>query len=92
MNNSSVFQLITLLITVITSTVMVATAYWKMNMQIKLLRADIDSRFKTLENRVEKTEKLDSSINRKLNMIGTNIAAILKKLDMKPEKDFFEDK
>jgi hypothetical protein len=95
-----VMQLIGLIVLILTSVGGIITAFWKLNTQIKLMkielaqiRTEFRGQIELLAARVEKTEKLDGNINKKLNLIGANIAAILKKLNMKQEKDFFgEDK
>jgi hypothetical protein len=95
-----VMQLIGLIVVILTFVGGIITTFWKLNTQIKLMkielaqiRTEFHGQIELLAARVEKTEKLDGNINKKLNLIGANIAAILKKLNMKQEKDFFgEDK
>jgi len=84
-------QMITVTITVVIFVATVVGIYWKVNLRINLMEKDFRIRIEALTKRVEATEKLDISINKKLDFIGTNIQAILKRLKMKPQKNIYED-
>lgn len=83
---SNIVACITILIFIFT----IAGIYWRMNYRLNLLEKDFRFRMEALTKRVEATERLDTSINKKLDFIGTNIAAMLKRLKMKPQKNIFD--
>jgi len=77
-------------ITIITFIATIVGIYWRMRNQVEGLKMQFEFRFQELETRIVSAEKINFEINEKLDFIGTNIALMLRKLRMKPQKNIFK--
>lgn len=77
-------------ISIVTFIASIVGIYWRMRIEVDRLRTQFGFQIQELTARITSAEKLNCEINEKLDFIGTNIALMLRKLRMKPQKNIFK--